>query len=123
MAIIAELSRTVTENDTAAAFGDPFPKAASTPFVLGLAEVACHNAVADGLAEGEITVGTFATIEHRLPSPIGAILTARAELTDRDGRRLRFTVNVYDGDEICASVEHHRTVADADKISARLAAR
>ena len=41
----ASISRTVTDNDTAAAWGDTFPPAASTPFVLGLAEITCHQAV------------------------------------------------------------------------------
>lgn len=123
MSVRAELSRTITPSDTAATFGDAFPEAASTPFVLGLAEVACHNVVEDSLSNGEITVGTYASIEHRLPSPVGATLIARARLEERNGRRLRFMVDVYDGDDVCATVEHHRAIADAAKIAARLEAR
>lgn len=119
----AELVRTVSEDDTAAAFGDHFPRAASTPFVLGLAEVACHEAVAADLQEGEITVGTFASLEHLLPSPVGATLTARAELVDRQGRRLVFRVEVRDGTEVCAVVEHRRAIVLAEQIAARLDAR
>ncbi|WP_455902104.1 thioesterase family protein [Rhodococcus gordoniae] len=119
----AELSRPVTEADTAATFGDDFPRAASTPFVLGLAEVACHNAIAPALTEGQITVGTSTVIEHRLPSPVGATLIARAHLEERSGRRLLFSVEVFDGNEVCAVVKHQRAIADADKIAARLEAR
>ncbi|MEC4612984.1 thioesterase family protein [Tsukamurella tyrosinosolvens] len=119
----AVLTRAVCEPDTAAAFGEHFPRAASTPFVLGLAEVACHEAVAGELEDGQVTVGTYVALEHLLPSPVGAVLTARAELTERDGARLRFKVDVFDGDALCASVEHHRAVVRAERIAAKLAAR
>ncbi|MGQ5691901.1 thioesterase family protein [Rhodococcus erythropolis] len=123
MLITSSLTQTVRENDTASSFGADFPLAASTPFVLGLAEVACHNAIAEHLTPGEITVGTFASIEHQLPSPIGARLTAIATLVERDGRRLEFSVEVRDGDNVCALVQHRRAVASAEKIASRLAAR
>src|SRR5207247_10602395 len=45
----ATLTRRVTDADTAAQFGAAFPPAASTPFVLGLAAVACHEAVSPSL--------------------------------------------------------------------------
>jgi predicted thioesterase len=121
MSLTQSLSRTVGEGDTAAGFGAHFPKAASTPFVLGLAEVACHNVVANELAPGEVTVGTAATIEHRLPSPVGAELTARARLVERAGRRLQFEVEVFDGDHVCATVTHARAIVLAERIEQRLA--
>lgn len=123
MSLTGTLSKIVGAHDTAAGFGPSFPQAASTPFVLGLAEVACHNAVAPELGAGEITVGTAATIEHRSPSPIGATLTARARLTERTGRRLQFEVDVFDGDQVCATVAHSRAVVSAEQIAARLADR
>ncbi len=119
----ASLSREVTDADTAATYGSQFPPAAATPFVLGLAEVACHNAVADELGPGEVTVGVRATIEHLAPSPVGARLTANAVLAERQGRSLMFDVLVYDGEDLCAKVQHDRAVVDADRIAGRLAAR
>lgn len=116
-------SAVVGEADTAAAYGPQFPAAAATPFVLGLAEVACHMAVEGELAPGEVTVGTDATVQHLLPSPVGATLTARARLVEREGRRLRFVVEVLDGDEVCARVEHGRAVVLRAKIESRLLAR
>ena len=89
----ADRARTVTADDTAAAWGDAFPPAASTPFVLGLAEVACHELVADRLADDEITVGVAAEIEHLAPSAIGASLVASPRLTSESGRALEFAVD------------------------------
>ena len=110
----------VTESDTAAAWGAEFPPAASTPFVLGLAEVACHRAVQGGLAEGEITVGTGAVIEHLAPTPVGRTLRAQARLVSREGRRLRFVVEVQDREVLAARIEHSRAVVERRAIVARL---
>jgi fluoroacetyl-CoA thioesterase len=54
---ITAIAREVTADDTAAAYDRVFAPVASTPFVLGLAEVACHAAVAGSLADRELTAG------------------------------------------------------------------
>jgi fluoroacetyl-CoA thioesterase len=116
----ATLEREVTAVDTASAWGAEFPPAASTPFVLGLAEVACHRAVEAQLAAGEITVGTGATIRHLAPSRVGATLRATARLSSRDGRRLEFSVLVEDAGATVAEIDHTRAVVDREAILARL---
>ncbi|WP_432970784.1 thioesterase family protein [Dactylosporangium sp. CA-233914] len=116
----ASLSREVTDLDVAARFGDAFPPAAATPFVLGLAEVACHQSVSDYLEAQETTVGIEATIRHLAPSPVGAVLTAHARLVKVDRRTLSFTVTVMDGDIECAQVEHTRAAVLTDRINQRL---
>lgn len=112
--------RVVTEADTATAWGDQFPPAASTPFALGLAEVACHSAVESGLNKGEITVGIGATIRHLAPSPVGATLRGSAELIERNGRHLSFSVKVEDDGQVVAEVEHSRVIVDRDAMLERL---
>jgi predicted thioesterase len=117
---VASVRRSVSHADSAAAWGEEFPPAASTPFVLGLAETACHRAVAGELAPGEITVGTRAVIEHLRPSPVGATLVANAELTSREGGRLQFAVEVLEGERVVARVEHRRAVVDRSRMLERL---
>lgn len=119
----ATLTRTVTVADTAAQFGAQFPAAASTPFVLGLAELACHDAVAAELEAHEVTVGLQAIIEHLAPSPVGAVLVVEAHLAERRDRTLTFQVEIFDGGELCAKVRHVRAVVDVARIVARLEAR
>lgn len=116
----AELRRRVTSTDTADAFGPDFPAAASTPFVLGLAEVASHNAIRDQLQEGDITVGVRTEIDHLLPSPLGAELAARSRLVWRRGRRLYFHIEVWDGEVVVARVKHQRAIVNAERIRQRL---
>ena len=119
----ATLTGTVTANDTAAMFGPDFPAAASTPFVLGLAEVACHSAVASRLKAGEITVGMRALIEHLLPSRVGTELSATARLVRRTRNRLYFHIEVSDGAEVVARVKHVRAVVDGARLQARIDAK
>ena len=114
------LERVVTDADTAAGFGANLPAAASTPFILGLAEVACHRLLLDDLADGEMTVGARAVIDHLAPSPVGATLVVTASLERAEGRRRHFRVEVHEGDVIVARVEHVRAVVRRDLIQGRL---
>ncbi len=116
----AETSRTVGESDTAAAWDPGLPPAASTPFVLGLAELACHAMIAGELGADELSVGAGARIEHLRPSRVGATLVARARLDRSDGRRLGFTVEVRDAGEVVARVEHDRAIVPRATILAAL---
>src|SRR3954451_16354110 len=111
---------TVTADDTAAAWGEAFPPAASTPFVLGLAEVACHELVADRLDDGEITVGVAAEIEHLAPSAVGATLVAAPRLVSEEGRTFAFAVEVHDDGTLVARVQHRRARVQRSRIMARL---
>jgi fluoroacetyl-CoA thioesterase len=113
----ANISRKVTQADTAEAWGDVFPPAAATTFVLGLAEITCHQAIEEVLSDEELTVGTAATIEHLAPSPVGAELEARAVLADRAGRRLQFEVEILNAGELVATVDHTRAIVSRDRIA------
>jgi predicted thioesterase len=118
-----EESHVVAATDTAQAFGPEFPAAASTPYVLGLAEVAAHRSIADSIPTGQTTVGTRSVVEHLAPSPVGAELLVKSRLVGRDGRKLKFGVEVYDSEDLVATVEHHRVIVDLSRIQARLVPR
>ena len=104
------LARVVTEHDTAAALDASLPAAASTPFVLALAEGACHGALADRIGEGELSVGARAEIDHLAPSRVGAELLATATLVGENERRFAFDVEVVDEGRVVARVKHTRVV-------------
>jgi predicted thioesterase len=110
----------VGANDTAAGFGSDFPAVASTPFVLGISEVTCHQAAKPLLQAGQITVGIGAKIEHLLPSKVGTTLTVRAVLTKRLGRRLHFRVSVSDGDKTVARIAQWRAITSLDRFRSLL---
>jgi fluoroacetyl-CoA thioesterase len=116
----AEVRRTVRIEDTAAALNPDLPAAASTPFVLAIAELAAHAVIEDQLADGEITVGVSAEIAHRAPTPVGQELIATAELTERDGHKLSYSIEVRQGESVVATVRHRRAIVRASAIAERL---
>ena len=117
--IEATFSADVTDRDTAQVWSPELPPAVSTPFVLGVAEMAAHKAMVGSLDPPETTVGVRATIEHIAAAPIGARISARARLVERDGRRLRFEADVHHGATLIASVSHDRVVVDVAKMAER----
>jgi len=115
--------RVVTEADTAAALDASLPPAASTPFVLSIAERACHEALAGRLDDDQLSVRSRAEIDHLAPSPVGAELVATGELVAEDGPKFNFEVDVRDGDRTVARVKHTRAIVPQAAILARLESR
>jgi len=120
VSIFSEIKSVVSSADTAAAWGSEFPAAASTPFVLGLAELACHRVLAPSLSPDELSVGAGAELCHDRPSPVGTELTARATLVEREGSKASFEVEVRDGSHVVATVRHRRVVVMRSTIEAAL---
>lgn len=116
-------SRTVTEADTAAAHDSSLPPAASTPYVLAIAESACIGAMSDRLDSTQVSVGARAEIDHLAPSRVGAQLTATAELIEQSGPRYVFDVDVTEDGRTVARVRHTRAIVTRAAILERLAPR
>ena len=70
---------------------------------------------------GEAAVGTRVDVVHLAPTPEGRRVTARAEVTRVDGRRIEFRVEAKDGDETIGRGVHERMVIDLARFSQRLA--
>jgi fluoroacetyl-CoA thioesterase len=112
--------RTVRElevgaEQTAEAIGSGDVPVLATPTLLGLAERACVEAIADDLPDGQTSVGTWAEIEHLRATPVGGTVCARATLIGHHGRRLEFKVNVEQDGEPVARISHRRVLVDRDR--------
>lgn len=110
--LTAQVKLTVTDADTAQALGSGDVPVLGTPRVLALAEAATVTATATRMPADTTTVGTVVQLEHRAPTPVGRTVVAHAELAAVDGRRLRFTVTVTDGDTQVARGTVERVVVD-----------
>ena len=91
----ATIAAEVTDADTARALGSGDVPVLGTPRLLALAEAACVAAVAPQLDEGQTTVGTAVSLEHKRARPIGAQIEVEAELAGIEGRRLFFNFIAY----------------------------
>jgi predicted thioesterase len=116
----------VTDADTAEAMGSGNVPVLATPRLLALAEAATVAAVAPHLADGQTTVGTAASLEHRTASPVGAVVVVEAELTEVDGRRLVFDFIARAGDVeddvVVGAGTVERVVLDRARFLARIQA-
>lgn len=110
----------VTYADTAKALDPSLPPAASTPFLLSLAELTCCDAISTNLSQGDISVGVRAEIEHLAPSRVGAEISAHASVTARRDRRLTFEVTLFERDLCVATVNHERAIVSYGRLMERL---
>ena len=117
----ADVTHAVADADTATALGSGDVPVLGTPRVLALLEAATVAAVAPALADGQTTVGTRISIEHRAATPVGRTVTARARLVAVDGRRLSFEVALIDGETIAAFGTVERVAVDRARFIARAA--
>jgi len=106
----ASMDRTVTDEMTADRLGNPGAKVYASPMLFGLLEEACIKCVASNLDAGQGTVGTRLDVQHLSPTPVGMIVTAKAEITEVDGRRLIFTVEAHDEKDQIAKGTHERFI-------------
>ncbi|MGQ4808863.1 hypothetical protein NKDENANG_02256 [Candidatus Entotheonellaceae bacterium PAL068K] len=82
----------------------------STPSMIGMMERAGIQAVQEALPDGYTTVGFEVHVKHFAPTPKGKSVTARAELLEVDGRKLRFKVEAYDEDKKVGDGTHRRAI-------------
>ena len=113
--LIGSAERKVTYENTAAALGSGAVEVFATPAMIGLMENAALNAVKPFLGEGEGTVGTEIHVTHDAPVPVGRIVTAEAELTEVDRRKLLFRVVARVGEQVIGQGTHIRFIIDEER--------
>jgi fluoroacetyl-CoA thioesterase len=107
---------TVEAKDTVGAMMPGMPMVAATPWLVGVAELACGKLVLDLLEPGQITVGSRVVIDHLGPSKVGAELVIKTTLQSREKNRFKFGVRIEDGPRTVAVVEHERAAVSLEKI-------
>jgi fluoroacetyl-CoA thioesterase len=112
---VTRVQLTVTDADTAQAFGSGDVPVLATPRVLALAEAATVGATATRLPPGVTTVGTRIELEHKAATPIGRTVVAEARLAKADGRRLTFEIVVREGERTVAEGRVERVLVDRQR--------
>jgi fluoroacetyl-CoA thioesterase len=108
----------------ASRFKDPLlPQVFATPMMVLVMENAALNAIREYLDPGESAVGTAVAIQHVAATPVGHRVTAEAEVTKVDGRRVEFTVTARDDIEEIGRGTHERMVINLARAAERLKAK
>lgn len=109
----------VGTRDTAPHIGSGKIKVLATPVMVSLMEEAALDAVEGFLPPGFQTVGTRLDITHVAATPVGVRVTAGAEVTKVDGRRLTFHVWADDETERIGEGTHERIVVEVSRFDRR----
>lgn len=104
------------------AFCRDMPDVLATGYMVGMMELACVNGIMPFIDwPREQSLGTMVSFQHLAPTPPGMTLTIKGEVTEVDGRRVRFRVEAWDDVErICEGI-HERCVIDPARFEAKLA--
>jgi predicted thioesterase len=123
LGLSGEATVQVTREVSAQHMGSGTVAVFATPQMVLLMERAAVAALAPLLAPGQQSVGTMVNVRHLAATPLGATVTARAELIAVDGRRLTFRVSAHDGTELIGEGAHERALIDLARFEAKVAAK
>ena len=104
-------TKIVTENDTAKVVKSGSLPVLATPVLTALMEEAACEAVEEGLAEGDTTVGGING--HKQPTLVGHSVRAEATVTVVKGKKITLHCLAYDEGGEIGEAEHIRFVVEA----------
>ncbi len=99
---------TVQPEHTAQVLGSGDMPVLATPMLVAYMENTAMLLAAESLTEGQTTVGTQISSDHRHPTPVRAEVTVTATLAEQDGRRYVFHIEASDEAGIVAACTHER---------------
>lgn len=90
-------------------------KVFSTPFMVALMEKSACNCLDEYLENDETTVGTEINVKHVSATPAEMQVTAKAILTEVNGREFVFNVKAFDETGLIGEGTHKRFLVNSEK--------
>lgn len=95
------------------------PEVFATGYMVGLMEFACIKFINPHLDwPRQQTVGIHINVSHTAATPPGMTVTVKGRLDAIDGRKLSFSLEAYDDQDLISSGAHDRFIIDAEKFNA-----
>ncbi len=114
----------VTAEHLANRFKDvTLPPVFATPMLVMLMENAALNAIKPYLDASESCVGKCVDVTHLAATPAGMTVTAQAQVTAVNGRKIEFRIEASDGIDTIGVATHERMVIDRTRMAERLKAK
>lgn len=108
---------TVSEKDTAKAFGSGELLVLATPRMIALMEECAYKSLTPCLEIGSGTVGTKMDVSHLSATPVGMQVYAETEVIAVDGRKITFSVKAYDECGVIGEGTHERFIVYNEKFT------
>jgi len=92
----------------------------ATPFMVQDTERSCRDFMLQHLEEGEDSVGARVEIDHLGPTLIGQTVEIEGKVTEVEGPRVLFEVEIRDEIDTVGRVKHTRFVVEKSRQGGRL---
>ena len=111
---------TVTDRDTAAAYGSGKLEVFATPAMVALMENTAIRSLEGGLEPDTDTVGIAIDVQHVKATAVGQKVYCKATVTEIDRRRIRFEIEAWDDKGAVGHAIHDRFVINPVKFMSKL---
>lgn len=91
--------------------------------MVALMEMAAARAMQPVLGPGELSVGVTVDITHTAPTPPGAVVTANARFTGREGKLFVFEISAEDQGGEIGRGSHKRAIVETERLQRAAAKR
>ena len=113
--ITAQITRTITEEDTAEKVKSGSLPVLATPVLSAAMEEAAVKALAPFLSGHETTVGGSISLIHKAPTLPGHTITVTATVTEVRGKKISFHITASDENGDIGEADHDRFLVDRVK--------
>lgn len=113
--ITAQITRTITEEDTAEKVKSGSLPVLATPMLSAAMEEAAVKALAPFLSGHETTVGGSISLIHKAPTLPGRTITVTATVTEVRGKKISFHITASDENGDIGEADHDRFLVDSVK--------
>lgn len=113
--ITAQITRTITEEDTAEKVKSGSLPVLATPVLSAVMEEAAVKALAPFLSDHETTVGGSISLIHKAPTLPGHAITVTATVTEVRGKKISFHITASDENGDIGEADHDRFLVDSVK--------
>ena len=110
---------TVTFDVTVARYHPEMPEVFGTPMMIYLMEIAAADAIESHLPKGWASVGIVVNVKHLAATPVGAVVTAIAEVIEVGDNTVTFKVEAHDGVELIGEGTHTRASINIERFMKR----
>ena len=110
-----KIEMVVGTDNTAEKMGSGELPVFATPAMISLIEETCWKSVKGMFEDGTGSVGTRLEISHLSPTPVGMKVWCESELIEKEDRKLKFQVKVYDEKGLIGEGIHERFLIKNDK--------
>ncbi len=117
---IYKKSTAVDETNSAAAVRSGSLPVFATPSMIALMEQTAADHVEPFIENGYTTVGISVNIKHLAATPIGMVVNCESTLIAIDGKKLTFSLKVYDECDLIGEGTHERFIVNSEKFMSRV---